>query len=304
MKEYTFILNPRAGRGEGEKLHGRLQEHLSRTNLSFDFVCTRGPGDATVLAREAESRVVVAVGGDGTVNEVANGLIGTGKILGVIPAGSGNDFIKSLSLTHDLRSSLQKLLAGKTVTIDVGTVACGKEVTPAGGSSNLKKRYFVNGVGIGFDAMVAKRTAEIGHLRGVPLYVAAVFGSLGKYKAPLFSIAVDGYSEVSRRLLIAVGNGPCAGGGFYLTPDARVDDGVFDLCLVDDVSIPTIMRLMPRVMRGKHRDEKRVKFLRGKEISINAEDEFYVHADGEIVGDRVRSVRIHMLESALTAVRG
>ena len=301
MNTFTVILNPRAGRGEGEKLSGPLERLLRDNNARFEMLRTTRPGEATELARGASTPVVVAVGGDGTVHEVANGVIGSGRTLGVIPAGSGNDFIKSIAIPRNLREAVKKLLAGTTKTIDVGTVECGGR---AGDHSNFHERFFVNGVGIGFDAAVAKRTSQIRFLRGIPLYLAAVFDTLGKYRAPVYDVKFDEFSSSARYLLIAVGNGPCAGGGFYLTPDALVDDGLLDVCMVDDVNLPTILRLMPKVMRGKHRNASEVKFLRGRKISVQSSGRFCVHADGEIVGDQVQSVRIELIQKHLSVIVG
>ncbi len=304
MIDYTFILNPLAGRGVAEKLAGPLQDLLRAREVRHEFLRTTGRGEATWLAEHARGRIVVAVGGDGTVNEVAAGVLRSKRTLGVIPAGSGNDFIKSIGIPAKYGPALEKLIAGKSRLIDVGTVSCRRYDDAGGPAGNSPTRNFVNGVGIGFDAAVAKRTAEIRYLKGVPLYLAAVFESLGSYRSPEFEVTVDAERTTARHMLIAVGNGPCAGGGFYLTPDASVDDGLFDVCLVDDLSIPAVLMLMPKVMKGKHQHEDGVKFLRGKSILVSSRDKFYVHADGEIVGDNVNEVRIELTGRALSVIGG
>ncbi len=223
--------------------------------------------------------------------------------MGVIPSGSGNDFVKMVNAGKEFSGVLDRLLQGQTRRIDVGTVECSGNGTP--GSIAEPKRYFVNGVGIGFDAAVAARTREIKYLRGTFLYLVAVFQMLGKYRAPLFHISSDGRpSEASRHLLIAIGNGTCAGGGFYLTPRAKVDDGELDVCLIDDVSIGTILHLMPKAMRGKHLQAKQVKYFASKELSLTADGSFYVHADGEIVGRNVTATRIKLLADSLEVLKG
>lgn len=303
MSEYTCILNPVAGRGAARKVLAPLQKLLQEQNVSHELILTSRAGEATEIARQAPGPFVVAVGGDGTVNEVANGLIGTEKCLGVIPAGSGNDFIKTIGIGSGLEHTFGKLLARRTKRIDVGTVEClGDDMQHD--SPGPAKRYFVNGVGVGFDAAVAARTREIKYLRGTLLYVAAVLDMLGKFKAPTFQVTTDSGQTTSKNLLIAVGNGTCAGGGFYLTPEAKIDDGLFDVCLIDDIGIGTILMLMPRVMVGKHVHAKQVKFLRTKKLNLLADRGFYVHADGEIVGRNATTVRIDMLESALSVLVG
>ncbi len=302
VNDFTFVLNPAAGKGTGAKLLGILEKILHRRGVRHSIVLTEQPGDGTRLARKADSDIVVAVGGDGTINEVANGIFGTGKILGVVPAGSGNDFIKSASIPQDPAAAIELVLSGKPATIDVGTVLCSTDPLPALLPDDLEGRCFVNGVGIGFDAAVAVRTRQIRYLTGIPLYLLAVFQTLGRYKSPLFELKIDSRTEARKHLLVAVGNGRSAGGGFFLTPDAILDDGLLDVCLIDDVSVPTILKLLPRVLWGGHRNAKQVNFKRCKSIDIFSADRFYVHADGEIVGDRVRYVRIGIKEKAIPVI--
>lgn len=298
MPDFSFIINPAAGQGSASRMHEFLERILKRRGISHDTHITEGPGDATVAARATAARVVVAVGGDGTVNEVANGLVGTKKHLGVIPAGSGNDFIKSVGIPKTPGGALESLLTGEPRAIDVATISC------SGGERNGNERYFVNGVGIGFDAAVAVRTKQIRYLTGVPLYLAAVFQVMGRFRSPEFEITTDHGEIAGRRLLIAIGNGSCAGGGFYLTPDAVVDDGQLDVCLIDDIPVRTILRLLPTVLWGGHKKAKEAKFLRSKEIHVRSADKFYVHADGEIVGNNVTTVKVKVVPKGLTLVGG
>lgn len=303
MSKYTFVVNQNAGKGKGEKVLRLLKAHLAKEMLDAEILLTQKPGHATELACNAPSEIVVAVGGDGTINEVANGLVGSNKILGIIPAGSGNDFVKSLEIPTDFFAALAKLIAEKTNKIDCATVECirWQDETHAGSSN---KRYFVNGVGIGFDAAVADRTNQIRYLNGTAVYILAVFQTLGKYKSPHFKIQIDSQFEQSHNLLIAIGNGRCVGGGFYLTPDAKVDDGFLDVCLIDEMPVLKILSLMPKVMQGKHEDFPEVKMTRAREISVKAEQPFFVHADGEIVGKNVNEVSIQVVERALTVIVG
>jgi len=289
MNQFTFIVNPSAGKGGAKKVFNAIRSDLDGRRIAYEFVETTGPGHATDAARRAATPAVVSVGGDGTINEVVNGLNGSTARLGIIPAGSGNDFIKSIGVPRRPSHALSVLLEGNTRTVDVGTVRCtpGKE-----GEGNFGTRLFVNGVGVGFDAAVAARTREIGYLSGTALYILAVLQTLGKYTPPRFTIRSAAFSREARGLLIAIGNGQCAGGGFYLTPDAAVDDGLLDVCSVDEKNIFQILRLMPKVMRGKHHNVPGVKFFRSNELVISSDEQFYVHADGEIVGANVRRVEI------------
>jgi len=300
MSEFTCILNPCAGRGAAAKLFAPLQRLLNEQKVQHEFVMTTRQGEASDIARQATGPYVVAVGGDGTVNEVANGLIGSEKVLGVIPAGSGNDFVKMTGVTTKLHQALEKLLNRKTKRFDAGTVEC--STTGAEGDVSASKRFFVNGVGIGFDAAVAARTQEMKHLRGTLLYIVAVLQTLGKYKSPNYTIRTDAGETTSKNLLIAIGNGTCAGGGFYLTPRAKIDDGLLDFCTIREIGIGRILQLMPLAMRGKHLSAKEVIYLSSKQIDVSADSGFFVHADGEIVGRNVRSVKVNVVSSALSVV--
>ncbi|MEW6511926.1 MAG: diacylglycerol kinase family protein [Bacteroidota bacterium] len=289
MSQYTVILNPIAGKGGGRKLIDPIRKEFEKRGVDYELVVTTGPGHATQAARDSGAPVVVAVGGDGTLNEVANGIAGSLKALGIIPAGSGNDFIKSVNIPANVRAALEILFAGRIREVDAGEVSCGGGKA---GPGNSPARLFVNGVGIGFDAAVAARTRQIRYLSGTTLYVTAVLQTLGRYEPPDFALSMDHTTEHSRNLLIAVGNGKCAGGGFYLTPDAEVDDGLLDICVVGEKTIPEILTLMPKVMRGKHHNVPGVKFFRERHLSVSSDASFFVHADGEIVGENVSTVTL------------
>lgn len=285
MSSHLFIVNPAAGRGAGARVIAPLEELVRGCGLQCRIVLTEGPGHASSLARDSSESVVVSVGGDGTANEVVNGLIGTEKSMGILPAGSGNDFIKSVGIPKRLELAFAKSISHNVQVVDVGTVSCGDSGSPV--------RLFLNGVGIGFDAAVAARTREIRYLRGLPLYLLAVFQTLRRYKNPTLSVDLDGLTMSGRHLLIAVGNGVSAGGGFYLTPRASVADGVLDFCLIGDASVGRILRLMPLVLWGKHLSKTDVvTYLQGKNLELRSEEPIHVHADGELVGEGVTRVRI------------
>lgn len=302
MHEYTFILNPMAGKGAGRKADELLEALLRGSGMKFKALHTEAPGHATHLARHAVTSHVVAVGGDGTINEVVNGLAGTDHIMGIIPTGSGNDFIKSVGIPRSMKKALEVLRAGRVRTIDVGRVQTGR--MDNGSMQYAPVRLFANGVGIGFDAAVARRVSEIRGLRGTPLYLLAVLQTLGRYRSPEFTIQTDDESWSSRELLIAVGNGRCAGGGFYLTPDAAVDDGVLDVTVIQDVPVVKILRLIPGVMAGKRVENPSVMYKKISRLEVRSSELFNVHADGEIVGREVHGVRVEIVPGVLRVVGG
>jgi diacylglycerol kinase (ATP) len=304
MATYLFVLNPVAGRGAGVKSQKRLRSLLDSSKIDYEIVTTARRGHATDLAREASAEVIVAVGGDGTANEIANAIVGTEKVLAILPIGSGNDLIKSLGIPRDMDKAFDIILKGKRKTIDTGAVSCGGPAQRDALGGGTEERVFVNGVGVGLDAAVAERTTHLPRLRGTLLYFVALLQAVWRYKAPFVQMARDSETTESRKLLVAIGNGRCAGGGFYLTPDARVDDGLLDLCVVADLPLYHIFRLVPKVMLAKHRQAKGVTLTTARSISLSTDRGVYVHADGEIVGRQVSQVRIGIRPKSLHVIVG
>lgn len=298
MSDFTFIVNPAAGKGKVSSIVRKLEQLLTSSRLKCDVAVTDTPGHATELARNAPGPYVVAVGGDGTINEVANGIVDSDKSLGIIPGGSGNDFIKSVGIPKNTEAAFARLLKPNLRRVDVGTVRCGTNETTSPVQTDL--RSFFNGIGIGFDAAVASRTHEIRWLTGTLLYLVAVFQTLRRYTAPTFAAQFDDEKWIKKHLLVAIGNGRCAGGGFFLTPSAKVDDGTLDVTAIEDIPIRTILRLMPQVMRGKRVEHGAVRYLRAKEIHMSSDIPFMVHADGEIVGRDVSAVTVGVRAGALS----
>lgn len=300
--EYLFIMNPMAGKGSGARADAVLEELLKHAGLHYHVRYTEGAGDAMRLARSATARVVVAVGGDGTINEVVNGLAGTDRVMGIIPTGSGNDLIRSLGIPHAIERALDIIQAGHVETIDVGKVQTGRLID--GSMQYAPWRLFVNGLGIGFDGAVARRVQEITYLRGTLLYLAAVLQIVWKYRAPHMTLRVDEQTWAGQEFLMAVGNGRAAGGGFYLTPEAEVADGLLDLMVIRSVSVWRILGIIPWVMLGKPVRRSFVRYMKLKELEASASETFNVHADGEIVGRDVHGVRVVVEPHVLNVITG
>ncbi|MFQ5798338.1 MAG: diacylglycerol/lipid kinase family protein, partial [Bacteroidota bacterium] len=229
-----FIVNPEAGRGKGRGVLRKLESIPKKERLLYTLHVTAGPTSTIENARHAskDSDVVVAVGGDGTVNQVANGLVGSEALLGIIPIGSGNDFANMFRLPSHVETAISILKNRKVVAIDVGRVGY---ITDR--LRTLQERYFVNAVGIGFDAAVAYETTRVRALKGRPLYLFGLLKTLTTYKPSAFKVSWENITLNNTHLLVAVGNGVCVGGGFYLTPYAKLDDGKLDVCVVDSASV-------------------------------------------------------------------
>lgn len=280
MKRYKIIVNPISGRGGGEQSIPRIEQLLTEHQLDYELVRTGQPWHAADLAREAAESgfdCVVAAGGDGTANEVINGLMWAGKegvYMGVLSVGRGNDFAYSMGVPAGLAEGCQALAQGKARRIDVGRVTGG--LYPQG-------RYFGNGVGIGFDAVVGFEALKMKRLHGFASYlVAALKTLLFYYQAPRVRIAFDGQTLQESALMVSIMNGRRMGGGFMMAPESESDDGMFDLCVAREVSRPAILGLIVRFTQGSQASHPAISFHRTRRLEVTAlQGVLPAHADGE-----------------------
>lgn len=294
-----LVVNATAGKGYGGKVLPRVLNYLARCGVEYDLIHTEAPGQGVELGRQAAVvgyERVVAMGGDGTTDEVANGLLlaaeqGHESVLGIIPVGSGNDFSYAVGIPSDLEGACQRLVEGRIRTVDV------IRATVDG-----QPRIFDNSVGIGYDADVALETRKMKRLRGFLMYLWAVFRVLaanGRWPYPM-RITVDGQPLPHRAVtLITVANGPRAGGGFYLTPDAQPDDGLLDVCVADRLGRLGILQLLPHAMKGTHIDKKPVTMLRARHVLIEGDRGLPGHVDGEILCTEARRIEFEILPGRL-----
>ncbi len=285
FSHYRVIVNPWAGRGTGARLLPSLPALLE--GLSYSLVVTEAPRHATALAATAAregAEVVVAVGGDGTVLEVLNGLLGSSTALAVLPIGSGNDFIKPLGIPRDLEGAARLLRCGVVRRIDLGRAG---------------DTCFGNGLGIGFDARVAIETRHFPRLRGFPLYLAALWRAVWRYRPCPMRVEMDGRILEGRFLMLAVANGRCLAANFWLTPHAEMDDGLFDLCLVHAMPLPLFFYHLPKVTRGQHTHLREVYMARSRRVAVQSALPLPVHADGEILSEGVTSLEVEIVPNAV-----
>ncbi len=297
MGAIRLIVNPVAGRGHTARVEPYIRRIFEGLGVSFDVQHTSAPLEATALAERASLEgcpLVVAVGGDGTVNEVLNGLArahangGPLGTLGVIPTGSGNDFEYMLRTADGLESACRRLAEGKARLIDIGRIG---------------DRYFANGVGIGFDAAVNIASRKYHWLRGLPLYLLAVLETtFVSYRAPTVTIDYDGQVSTAPMLMISVTNGRRFGGGFLVTPQAEMDDGLLDLCLAREVGRLGILGMIPHFIRGTHIDKPPVKMARARRVVVTSSDNLPAHVDGEIYCTDAHRLEIEILPRRLQVV--
>jgi diacylglycerol kinase (ATP) len=294
-----LIVNTIAGRGRAGKVLNKVQTCLARCGVDYDLIRTEAPGQAIDLAHQAAVdgyERIVAMGGDGTTNEVANGLLlaaeeGYQVMLGIIPAGSGNDFAYAVGIPGNVEGACRRLAEGRERVVDV------IQVTVDGES-----RIYDYGVGIGYDADVLLETRKMTRLRGFPMYLWAVIRVLatdGKWPYPMH-ITVDGQPLSFQAVtLITVANGPRAGGGFLLAPDAQPDDGLLDVCVADRLGRLGILYFLPHAMKGTHKGKKSVTMLRGRHVLIESERGVPGHMDGEVLCTQGRRLEFEILPGRL-----
>jgi diacylglycerol kinase (ATP) len=304
MTKHKIIVNPIANRGGSERAIPQLESLLRGHDLEYDLVRTERPWHAADLAQEAVAagyETVVAVGGDGTANEVLNGLMrakeaGLGSsTMGMLSVGRGNDFAYGVDVPLDLEAGCQALAKGHRRTIDVGRVTGG--LYPDG-------RFFGNGVGIGFDAVVGFEALKMTWLHGFPSYLVAVLKTVFLYyKAPLTTIEYDGQTITQPSLMISVMNGQRMGGGFMMAPEGEPDDGLFDLCIAREVSRAGIFGLIPHFMRGTQATQEPIRTGRAQRVAVNAvEGVLPAHADGETLCTDGQRLELELLPRQISVI--
>lgn len=313
MAKTLVILNPVSGNGHGEKLWPQIETALREGGLDFDLARTTAPRAGVRIAEQAKRNgygTLIAIGGDGTTNEVANGMLrasggAPAGTLGVIPVGSGNDFTKMLpglprpgDPQPDWPASIQRILVGGTRVVDVGRVTADH---PAPGF-DASAHYYVNGLDTGFGASVAQHAHEVPFLRGTAIYLAAVFMTLIKYSVPHVKIEIDKDAIEQTSTMIAVSNGRCIGGGFWITPTAQNDDGLLDVMIVQGLGRIGILSLLPKVMKGTHVGDPRVAFKQGARVTIESPDPLIIETDGEIPFVDAHRVEIALLPKHLRVI--
>ncbi|MGA9851484.1 MAG: diacylglycerol kinase family protein [Gammaproteobacteria bacterium] len=286
-----LIINPAAGRGAGRTLGPAIVNCLADSGITTQVFHSRAAGDITFQVKRQlalHPDVIIIAGGDGSVHEAVNGWMqaGGGAPLAIIPAGTGNDFTKMLTSGSDWREACRRIAHGSTQHVDVG---------------RCNDFYFVNSLGIGFDAQVAMTAGRVQWLRGNLIYAVALLKTLMfNHQIPLVRVSHDDAVLEMPITLIAVNNGCVEGGAFVLAPDAEINDGLFDVVVARSLSRLGILALVPRVLRGTHVHHQAVTTFRTAKLLIESETGLPVHADGEIRYTEAKRLDIEILPQRLT----
>lgn len=287
------IVNPMAKHGETEKLVPVVEQLLM--SVPHDTVTTAHTGHAAEIAAGATGySTVLAVGGDGTVHEVLNGLMhhpaASRPALGLIPTGSGNDTRRTLGISEDIADAVLQFQSGERRPFDVGV---------------CNGIHFNNSFAAGLDARVTAKAVEYKTTKkrsGLWLYLTALMHVLfHELRGEQVRMTLDGEAPYDTEMLIvAVTNGPTYGGGFFITPDSKPDDGVFDMCVIDPLSLPECLWRLPFVIMGKHTRMKPVHMSRHTSVVIEADHPVPAQVDGEVLLEK--RYEISMLPGAITCI--
>lgn len=301
MSYARLIVNPIAGARRTAKKWPQIMRLLKSLGLRFEYDLTEGPRHAIELAKSAANKgydLVVSVGGDGTLNEVMNGLYEAGNIrnvtLGIISTGTGSDYIRTIGIPRPYEEACQCLISPKRLTVDLGII----EYINNG---QTVKRLFINFAGLGFDAEVVKATTQKFKALGViPSYLMGLLISLLFYENREVSLIMDGEREERKVCTVLMSNGKYGGGGMLATPNADPTDGLFEVLIIDDLTKLDLLWSLPRVYKGTHLTHSKVTIKRAKEVEIRPAQQTALQADGELLGEA--PARFRVMPAALNIV--
>jgi diacylglycerol kinase (ATP) len=297
-----IILNPTAGKGKAAKQYPKIERFLRENGHNFEILVTKGVGDALNMARDlpiGKDDVTVAAGGDGTCNEVINGLLTrptqAPPVFGILPIGRGNDFSSTPGIPTDVEKALQLLITGNVKPLDAGFVKGG--FFPDG-------RYFINGIGIGFDTKVGFEAAKLKIKSGITYAVGALITVIRYEPSPVLQIRYDDKEVMLPAVLVSVVNGRRMGGSFYMGPNALLDDGLLDICYVQhQKSRLDLLRIISHYTKGTQGECHGVTFDRGRHFHLKAlEGGMAAHCDGETVCYEGKELEITCIPNALRLI--
>lgn len=290
-----LVVNRQAGRRRAAAVVRRLEEALAGHGVDYDLCTTSGPGDATRIARdrlEAGGRYLVAVGGDGTVHEVVNGMFRDGRtvvpdpVLGVVAAGSGCDFIRTFGLPTAPAEAAERLAGGDARALDVARIG----YLDAHGQEDV--RHFANIAEAGLGGQTAARAAGLPRFLGPSRYFFAFWAALPSYQPATMRIEVDGVvAHEGRTVNVVAANARFFGGGMQISPRSDPGDGILELLVFTGRKTDSFT-LLPRVYRGRHLPHPDILQLQGRCIRLESDQPFRIEADGEVLGTTPATVDV------------
>ena len=281
-----LIINPAAGRGKTSKLSKRVISEFEKRGIDFDYEYSTKPRHAVEISRKAsaEFQKVIAVGGDGTVNEVGEGLVGSDVIFGVIPLGSGNDFAKENGFPLKISDAVGVILSDNFHLIDV---------------IKVNDRVSLNTAGVGFNGIVSEVAKSVKYLKGMSVYIWSVVKTAVRYKSIPLKISINGRLIEDDIFMVSICNSKSEGGGFIMAPDATNDDGLFDVTIIRHTGYTKLLLNLNKALTGNLNKLKEVETIKGNSILIESEYPMPVHVDGEVISLVLHKVEASILKSSL-----
>ncbi|MBS4534529.1 diacylglycerol kinase family lipid kinase [Clostridium sp. D2Q-14] len=269
----AFIINPIAGKNRKKDIVPIIKQYFNKSKYKYCIKYTKGIRDAEIITKKFLNdgyRIIVAVGGDGTIKEVSNGIIDRNEgILGIIPMGTGNDLVRTLDIPLDIDKSIKRIINGQIKEINI---------------ANVKNDIFLNVFSIGIDAEIVENTKIFkSFFSGKLAYTMGILRTLFMFKSKNIVIECNGEKIEKEILLVAVGNGRYYGGGMKICPMADITDDKLDICIIKNMSKWKILFLFPLAFNGKHKKLKKyVRFIKASSLRIYSKNKLLLNIDGEI----------------------
>lgn len=281
MRNALIVINPVSGNGESLKLKEKILEYFDEAKISYDIIVTNYIGEAEKIAGEIdESKYseLIIVGGDGTIVETVNGIVGKNINLGIIPAGTGNDFARAINSDMKFDEVMKAIIKGKTISADIGTV---------------NDKFFLNVTGFGIDSYILQNLVKIKKIfKGSFSYTVSTFYTLSSYKNKHVKITIDNKKFERDIMLVSICNGKYFGGGMKISPDSKVNDGEFELFIVNKMSKLKFMIVFWKVFKGTHLSVNEVEIFKGKSFTIESDVDIPVNVDGNLYGNTPLKVSV------------
>ncbi len=294
--KWLVVLNPHAGSGRGKKDQSEIQKRLQKAGFDFDLVISEYPRHIialTVQAIDKGYRNLIVAGGDGSLNEVVNGIFQQSACppevitVGMIPVGTGNDWIKTFGIPNNYKKAVKTLIKAETIRQDIGCISYSVD-------GQMQHCYFANMAGFGFDALVAEKTNTLKNKgrSGIILYLQALTSSFWQFKTPQITVLADGQEIHELIFSVSLGIGKFNGGGMMQAPHAVPTKGFFQVTIIKKIGIWGILRNLTRLYSGEFIKDYRVSTFQAKNVSIYASHNIAGEADGESLGDNKFEISI------------